>query len=282
MSVFDRVSVIVGVILVGVILLLVVQIPSRAFEFRPLGTPLTFSIDANGLVSALLLGLSCAGTEALLRTHPLVRRKAVRYTFPYWVLPGLTTLALVQFLPQSPNLLYWLVGLTVGGGALAWLILASYQSLDVQTGEGVPTAKGLIQTGLDLATFALALTFFTLIYRTKLRSLVTATQVTLVAGLLALSILRAEMRHLKEKHPLRQVFLYAGLIGLLLGETTWALNYWRANGLTVGVLLMLLFYVLVGLVQQHMRRALGRRAVIEFLGVAVLGIGIVLIWGPPG
>jgi hypothetical protein len=274
MTTYDRVSVIVGVILIGIILFLVLQIPSRTFEFSPLGTPLTVSITANWLVTILLLGLSCAGTEAVMRTHPLVRRKIVRYTFPSWILPGLSTLALARFLPQSPNLLYWLLGLSVGGGVLAWLILANYQILNVHNKEKNTHKTLWVRNGLDIAAYVLALMFFTRIYRTKLRSLVTATQVSIVAGLLSLSILR------HENQAWSQRFLYTVLIGLVLGETTWALNYWQTNSLTVGVLLMLLFYVFVGLVQQHIRSTLDRRTVIEFLGVTILGIGIVLILGP--
>lgn len=286
MTTYDRVSVIVGTILIGIILLLVLQIPSRTFEFSPLGTPLTVQVTANWLVSTLLLGLACSGTEAVMRTHPLVRRKIVRYTFPDWILPGLSTLALAQFLPQSPNLFYWLLGLSLGGGVLAWLILANYQLVDAnqaasaspvsdaQANETTAHKTPWVRNGLDIAAYVLALTFFTLIYRTKLRSLVTASQVSIVAGLLSLSILRSENRNWP------QTFLHTTLIGLVLGETTWALNYWQANSLTVGVLLMLLFYVLVGLVQQHMRGTLGRRTVVEFLGVAILGIAIVLVFGP--
>lgn len=274
MTVYDRVSVTVGVILMGIILLLVLEIPSRAFEFEPLGTPLTFYVTDTWLVSTLLLGLACAGTEAIMRTHPLVRRRIVRYTFPYWILPGLTVLALIRFLPQSSSLLHWLLGLVVGGGMLAWLILANYHTIDAAAKDADQQTVRIARGSLELATYFLALVFFTVIYRTRLRSLVTATQVTVIASLLSLSILG------NEKRSLSWLSLYSGLIGLILGETIWALNYWRANALTVGVLLMLLFYVFVGLVRQNMRHKLSRRLVIEFLGVAILGIGIVMALGP--
>ena len=128
--------------------------------------------------------------------------------------------------------------------------------------------------GRSLVAYLLALVFFTSIYQTRLRSLVTATSTTVIATLISLSILS------DEEKPLRQIALYAGLIGLLLGETTWALNYWRANVLTVGVLLMLLFYVLIGITREHMRDELDRRVLIEFLGVAALGMWIVIRFGP--
>jgi hypothetical protein len=162
----------------------------------------------------------------------------------------------------------------VGGGVLAWLILANYTMLDASAAGASRRVVGTARSSLDLIAYLLALIFFTVIYRTRLRSLVTATQMTAVASLLALSVLR------HERQRISQVLLYSGLVGLILGETTWALNYWRANALTVGVLLMLLFYVFVGLIQQHVRQRLNRRVVIEFLGVAVLGIGIVIALGP--
>lgn len=269
MTIFDRVSVIVGVILIGIVLSLILEVPSRSFALEALGTPLTFTLDHTWLVSTLVLGLACAGSEAVLRTHPLVRRRTVRYTFYGWVLPGLTTLALALFLPRSSNLLYGLISLVAGGGVLAWLILVNYRLLDSTRAA----QDGPAQVGLHLVAYFLALFFFVMIYRTRLRSLITATQVTLVASLLALSILR------HENQPMPATLLYAGLVGLVMGETTWALNYWNAQALTVGVLLMLFFYVLVGLIQQHMRRTLDRRTVIEFLSVALVGIVIIIALG---
>lgn len=269
MTSYDRVSVIVGVILVGSVLLLVLEVPSRTFEFEPLGTLLTLHITGKWIVSILLLGLSCAGTEAVMRTHPAVRRRIVRYTFPTWILPGLTTLALSVLLPRSPNLLYWLIGLALGGTVLAWLILANYVALDSKE-----RTAAAINGGLRVIAYLLGLVFFADIYQTRVRSLVTATAVTLIASLVSLSII------LDHKQPLKRMLLYAGAIGLLVGETTWALNYWRANSLTVGVLLTLFLYVLTGIAYEHTRQELNRQVIFEFLAIAVLGIWIIIRFGP--
>jgi hypothetical protein len=131
--------------------------------------------------------------------------------------------------------------------------------------------------GLRLSTFPLAVLLFTSIYRTRLRSLVTATSVTLVATLLAFSILHHSEQ---ASRSLGRTVLYSGVIGLVLGETTWALNYWRANALTVGVLLMILFYVLTGIVREYIRAGIRWQAVTEFLIVAALGVWIVARFGP--
>lgn len=275
-SPYDRVSVIVGVILVGIVLLLVVDVPPRIFQFRPLGTPLTFNVTAVWAMSTLLVGLSCAGTEAVMRVHPLVRRATVKHTFPNWILPALATLALTISLPQSPDLLSWLIGLMVGGGVLAWLILMNYQVVASDAGRSEQAAV-TARLGLRVAAYPLAVILFTAIYRTRLRSLVTATAVSMVAMLLAFSILYHSDR---DHRSLGRTLFYAGVIGLVLGETTWAFNYWRTNALTVGVLLMVLFYVLTGIVREYARTGVDWQIVIEFLIVAALGTWIVVRFGP--
>jgi intracellular septation protein A len=266
---YDRTSVIVGVILVGIVLLQVLEIPERAFRFEPFGTPLTVRVTGTWIVSALLVGLACAGTETVMRTHPAVRRRTIRYTFPTWILPGLATAALAMLLPRSGTVLYWLIGMVLGGGLLAWLMLAHYRAL---TPEERP--RGLSGVALRLSAYLLGLILFTAIYRTRMRSLVTATATTLIAFLLSLSLLSIE------KLWMRRMLLYAAVIALVLGQTTWAFNYWRADSLTVGVLMMLLFYVLVGIVQEHVRHAIDRQVIVEFSVVAALGIWIVFRFGP--
>jgi predicted membrane channel-forming protein YqfA (hemolysin III family) len=114
-----------------------------------------------------------------------------------------------------------------------------------------------------------------------LRSLVTATAVTVVAALLAFSSLYHCEQARKHAHRwLGRILLYAGVIGLILGETIWAFNYWRTNALTVGVLLMVLFYVLTGIVREYTRAGIRWQTVIEFLIVAALGTWIVVRFGP--
>ena len=70
-----------------------------------------------------------------------------------------------------------------------------------------------------------------------------ATQVLLVSSLLAMELLRGSDR------PTIMVALYAAVTGLVLGQATWALNYWRLDSLTGGLVLLVLFYDVVGLSQ---------------------------------
>lgn len=274
MSQYDRTSITVGVVLVGIVLVLVLEMPSQVFELEPFGTPLTLYVTGTQVVSLLLVGLTCAGTEAVMRVHPLVRRRAVRYTFPSWALPALATMALTIVLPVSPGLLYWLLGLATGGATIAWLVLAHYELLwhhgDADSGSPTPA----LQTGKSVIAYLIGLVFFVSIYETRLRSLVTATSLAAVSAVIATSILSSE------RCSLGHGMVYAGVIGLLMGEMTWALNYWRANALTVGVLLMMTFYVLVGIAREHLRATLSPRVLFEFLGVAALGVWIAMRFAP--
>ena len=274
MSQYDRTSITVGVVLVGIVLVLVLEMPSQAFVLEPCGTPLTIQVTGGRVVSLLLVGLTCAGTEAVMRVHPLVRRRSIRYTFPSWALPALATMALTIVLPRSPGLLYWLLGLLIGGATIAWLMLAHYELLWRRGQPDTGSQASVLQAGKSVIGYLIGLVFFVSIYETRLRSLVTATSVAAVSGIVATSVFSTE------RCSLAYGMAYAGVIGLLMGEVTWALNYWRANALTVGVLLMMVFYVLVGLVREHLRGTLGPRVLLEFLGVAALGVWIATRFAP--
>ncbi len=68
--------------------------------------------------------------------------------------------------------------------------------------------------------------------------------------------------------------IYGAIVGLVVGEAMWALNYWQVTPTGAGLLLLVLFYVLHGLAQQHLTAQLTRRAVIEYLVVGTIGLVI--------
>jgi len=68
---------------------------------------------------------------------------------------------------------------------------------------------------------------------------------------------------------------------LILGQVTWALNYWSSlNKLTGGLLLLLIFYVLVGIAQQGLQNRLNRRVLVEFAVFAVVALLLIAVVGP--
>jgi hypothetical protein len=67
---------------------------------------------------------------------------------------------------------------------------------------------------------------------------------------------------------------------LCTGEIIWAMNYWRIQGITGGLILMLGFYVATGLANQQLQGKLTQRVLIEYAAVALIGLVVLLQLGP--
>lgn len=265
MEAYDRVSVTVGLVLLGLILFLVVDLPPRTFAFVLLGSPLTVQLSEQWLRALLTAGLAIAGTHSTLSAHPLAQRGQWRPGFAAWIVPGLIGFLAPFLLPLAPDLRYWLAGLGLTAVMMSSVVLLEYYTTD----PDVPS-YAVARLALNLLTFGVALAAFALIYQSRARSLVTATATAAIGVLMALNLLQGVGQ------PLRRTALYVALTGLVMGQSTWALNYWRLRALTGGVLLLLLFYVVVGVAQQHLQGSLTRRVLVEFLAVVAVGVWLLL------
>lgn len=268
METYDRVSVTVGLTLLGLVLFLVIDLPARTFAFVPLGSPLTVQLSEQWLRAMLAAGLAIAGAHSVVGAHPLVQSGRRRAGFTAWIVPGLTGFLSPFLLSLAPDLRYWLAGLGLAAISIGSIVLLEYYTADPNAPD-----YGLARLALNLLTYGVALAAFVLIYQSRARSLVTATTTAVVSSLMALNLLQGVGQ------PMRRTVLYAGLTGLVMGQSTWALNYWRIHALTGGALLLLFFYVIVGVAQQHLQGSLTRRIVIEFLAVAAIGVWLLLRLG---
>ena len=236
----------------------------RALTWQVLGSPITLQIDREILLSSLLILIVCSGTEATLRCHPLALRGRLRHTWVHWGLPGSIAVLAVQLMPSLPGPAYLLGGLLLTGLLLGLTGMAAYHTLDTDDPH-----YHLARIGLNAVVYTVTLVLFLIVYRTRARSLISATLVTAIGTLLALELLRGPQR------PLRDILLYAGVVGILLGEATWALNYWRTSGYTAGLLLLLFFYFTVGLGQHSLAERLTRRVLVEYAVVAFAGLMLI-------
>jgi hypothetical protein len=272
---YERASVFVSLIVLGLAFLPEIELPTRTFSFYVLGSLASVRLSVTWLMAALLASLACTGTDSLVRSHPLIRRGESRYTFAFWALPGLSVVAATLLLPLAPNgtvaplRSYWLGSLALTALLLLLIAVAQYHTVD-------PTDPGyrLARLALNIFVYLVALGLFTLIYGSKARSLLSATTTAVVGSLLALELLRGVHRNL------RLTGLYALITGLALGEITWALNYWTAGRLTGGLLLLLIFYLVTGLSREGLLRRLNRRALVEFALVALVGLGLIIKYRP--
>jgi hypothetical protein len=265
----DRASVVAALVVLGLILAAFLQFPSRTFSLTVLGSPLTVNVSQTGLIALLLVGITCAGTDTIVRSHPAARHMEARYSFVTWTLPALTVVLSTVLLSRAPTRLYQLGGYVLTGLILILVISAEYYTVD-------PAGKRYLaaRLGLNGWAYLLAAVVFILIYSAKARSLISATGVTLVSALLALEFLRSAGR------GFGRTALYAAIAGLCTGEIIWAMNYWRISGITGGLILLVGFYVATGLANQQLQGRLNRRVLVEYGVVALLGLAVLLRFGP--
>jgi hypothetical protein len=179
----QRLSVLVGLILLSLIMTQFIDVPTRTFAVDVLGSQLGIDLSTGWLMAIMLAGLVCTGADALVRTHPRAQELELRYTFVYWILPGLLGLAAARLLADAPTRPIWAAGLVATGLIFVVVLVAEYTTVD-------PLAPIYPQARLFLNVVAYALAFgvFILIYQTRGRSLVTATAMLVISFALALDL----------------------------------------------------------------------------------------------
>jgi hypothetical protein len=262
-------SVVATLVVLGLILASFLNFPVWTRDLTVLGSPLSIRISQTALMATLLVGIVCAGTDSIVRSHPTAQRIEARFTFVTWTLPALTLLLAAVLLPEAPTKFYRIGGYVATGLILILVISAEYFTVE-------PSDRRYLASrlGLNAWAYLLALTIFILIYSAKARSLVSATGVTVVSTLLALEFLRSAGRGFS------RTALYAAIAGLSTGQIIWAMNYWRIGGITGGLILLLGFYVFTGLANQQLQARLTRRVLVEYAIVALVGLFVLLQFGP--
>ncbi len=76
------------------------------------------------------------------------------------------------------------------------------------------------------------------------------------------------------------VAIYSAITGLVLGQATWALNYWRLDSLTGGLVLLVLFYDVVGLSQYGLQGTIKRRIVLEYAPITITAMALIWEFAP--
>jgi hypothetical protein len=163
---------------------------------------------------------------------------------------------------------YWAVPVTLAMAAsLGTLVHAQCHSLDHRSSEYL-RARIILHSACYVTAF-----FFLVAILSEQVALgwwSRAAAAGLVSSLLALEALRDAA-----SQPMRAVAL-ALAMGTVMGQATWALTFLPLNASAGVVLLLLCFYVLTGMAQHILAGQLGPVAVLEFAGVASLGMGGVI------
>ena len=265
----DRLSVLMAVLLLGSVLFRFIELPTQVWKLQPLGSPLEIQITGTWLLAALMVGLVCTGTNLILHDHPLLKENPGRPIYISWILPGVMAGLSALLLARAPAMPLWAGELVVVGIGISLIVSAEYTAISPEA-HGYPLAR----LALNVLAYLLAFALFTIVYHSRTRSLVTATLTMLTAALLALDLLSvADVRF-------RQVVLFAGIVGLITGESTWALNYWQISTWAGGLFLLLIFYVAVNVAHQHLLERLSASVLVEFAVIAAIVLAIILLRTP--
>lgn len=257
----QRQSITVSVVLLGLLVPIFIPLPSQEVATKLLGSELALGITGSsvlGLLLVLLVGAGGLAFETPTRA-PLIHR------LTYWPAPA----ALIAIgLLYLPFLTWW--GYQVVWVILVGLLLALVFSLQVRAASAsatAPVARGLLTVLVYVEAFIL----FSLFYGTRARSILSAGGILVVSAALAAELLRGatEQRW--------GAWLYALLVGLLVSELTWALNYWSIDARLGGGFLLLVFYTLTGITQQHLGGGLTRRMVLEYATLCLAGFALLAL-----
>ena len=265
----NRLSVLIAVLLLGSVIFRFIELPERVWNLQPLGSPLEIHVTETWLLITLMVGLVCTGTSLILHDHPHLVEHSGRPIYVSWILPGVLIGLSAYLVARISTWPMWIGGLTLVGIAISLVISIEYTAVSSDA-PGYPTAR----LALNVLAYLLVFILFAIIYHTRTRSLVTATLTLLTATLLALDLLSVA------DVPLRRVLLFAGIVGLIVGESTWALNYWQVSAWVGGLFLLLIFYITVNAAHQHLLEHLSGPILVEFVIVAIIVLTIILLKVP--
>jgi hypothetical protein len=266
----ERISVLVWVLVFGFGLSLLLRIPTTVISFRAFGSPTQVELTTTTIMAMLLALAASAGTESLIRLHPKRQANRLGLTWAYWALPAAISIITVVLLPSIPTRLLQVVVILTAGVLLMVALYSLYAT--VEPGQ---TGFRRARFWLDALAYGVALLLFLFVYESRTRSLLSGTMIAMTATLLAVELLRTST------HETRHVLMYSTVVGLLLGEMTWALNYWPLlPGLTGGLLLLLSFYLAVGIALQGLQGRLTQRVMVEFGLFAVVAVILIVVFGP--
>ena len=265
MSVYERLSMVVSLTLIGLALYFVIDLPTHTLTVPLPGAAVTVAASTRLLMGMLLGGLAFSGAGAVL--HADAHRR-IRYTVPFWANATLLVILAMMTLGRLGSVGSWALGLLATGGLLWFTLLAEYRALHTPP-PGAATAR-LWSQGMS---YALLLAYALLLYQTPTAEWVRWLGIGGLGWLLAASIFKL--------YPASEGGSRSGgwVVGLALAQLSWVLSYWPLGATGTALLIMLAFYALCGATVAGRRGRLSGRTLAEYGAVAALGIGIALWMG---
>lgn len=264
----DRLSVLSGALVLGLALGRFLETPSRSVAINVLGSPLGINVSETTVLLLITVGLGATAVESLIRSHPLARQGRLARSVMYWIMPSLLVLGLAAWLLAFQDVGVWTAGVLACAILVPPALAVEYANADPDN-----RARPAVRWGERALLYLVAFLLFSRIYDLRLRALLSSSAVFGLSAVLAARYLWFDAGRL------RPAFLYGGTVGLLLALFNWAANYWRLSAMQGGLLLLLGFYALVGLIQGRLAGRFGRGLLLEYGIVLVVGLLIVALMG---
>lgn len=258
----DRLSVLTATLALAYVLSRFLDLPTRLFSITLLGSDIGLELGGVQVVLLLVAALISAGADALIRSHPAY---AGENTLIHWVVPGATALVLgagLNLLPDGPA---WWGGLAGSVAFLLAVLVAEYRTVDPDD-----VARDTVRLALSGLILGLALVLFAVLHSYGARALVSAS----IGGLTA-SALAGRLFALRGT-PWARAWVYALVVGVVCAPMIWALGYWRITPVGAALLVMVPFYVNVGVANQHFAGKLTRAVWVEYAVVGAVGLALAL------
>jgi len=275
-----RLVLMLALTLLGLALLLTVEWPYYHLYLMVFQSPLAINVSLVWPMVGLLTTAMALGVTLIFRQHLAIKEEPVYELLVLWPLPTLIVGLAAWLLYSAASSVLWVGGIIVTGLALSGLFHLEYTCLsdrlrpsNRQMVSQLAEGSSWAEWGLQVLAYLVALAYFVLIYGAKLRTLLSAPAMLVVGGLLSIRLLHSPASDWREEG------LCALAVGLTLGEATWALNHWPSRGVAGGILLLLVFYVLIGLGRRGLNGQLTKSAIWEYGVVGLVGLGLLLRFG---
>jgi hypothetical protein len=270
MSIYERISLVVSVTLLGLAIYFLIELPDRTVQLVLFGSQQSLVVSQRWLMAFLLGGLTATGTSGIIHAHPHMIRWNSSYSLAFWLLPSLLVILATSMLPLLAfDVVWWIVGIGAVGVLLWVTILAEYHTVDPRDQR-----FEISHFWLNLMGYTVVFGFLTMIHLARGNGILPAVAAFLVSALVAASLLRAG----PEQNT--RTWLFSGVVALIMGQSIWALDFWRVPAVTGGLWLLLIFYLLTGLAQQQILGRFTRRALLEYIGITVLGFVAIAQFAP--
>ena len=258
----SRVSILTAIVLLAFALTRLVSAPVFALTIPLAGVYVSLAFNLNTLIVLLAAGLTAAGMDWLLHTHPSLEKGETR---EHWLLPTLTVLVIGVALYTLPQTIIWWLGFGLGAAILLLVFFAEFVAVDPSDSR-YPFATAV----LTVLAFIIFLILAVALKASSARLYLVAPALFLGSGLVALRTLHLRLNE-------RWEVTWALGIGLVTIQLGAALYYMPLTPVRFGLGLLSPVYALTSLAVSLVEGRPPRQAILEPSVMLLLLCGL-MIW----